>query len=525
MRSLGEGLEKSLRLHREHVAIEYTPDSGPGSHALTYGGLDHWSADVCDALRARGVGPGDRVALMLPNCPEYLVCAVAVARLGAAKLPVNPVLAPATIRYMLELGDAKVLVVGPGLAEKAKAALDGLDIAVLQTVPGIDGADPLPEAPAQNGPHRTIAAPVDPDLPAVVQFTGGTTGRPKGVLATQQGTRDFHLAQLIEGEIRRQERMLLMTPVSHAAGAFAETGLLRGATILLHESFDAGRTVHSLRHAGVTWTFLVPTMLYRILDALPPELRDRAAGLALDTVVYGAAPISPRRLAEALAVFGPVFVQLYGQSECPNWGTRLAKGDHDPARPGLLASCGRASFFVDVRIVDDEGRDLPTGETGEICLRSPYLMHSYVKDPDATAAKFLAGPGGDRWIRTGDLGAMDGDGFVYLKDRKADMVITGGMNVYSREVEDVLTKHPLVRAAAVIGVPHEDWGEAVQALVVAEDAVTGDELKAWCRERLSAYAVPKRFEFVGGFPETPYGKIDKKALRAAYWKDADRAIN
>jgi fatty-acyl-CoA synthase/long-chain acyl-CoA synthetase len=219
-------------------------------------------------------------------------------------------------------------------------------------------------------------------------------------------------------------------------------------------------------------------------------------------------------------MFGPVFVQLYGQTEAPNWGTRLAKTDHDLARPHLLSSCGQASIMADVQVVDDQGTPAPAGETGEICLRAPYTLDGYLDDPQATADKFL----GD-WIRTGDIGLLDEHGYLYLRDRKNDMVISGGMNVYCREVEDVLTRHPSVRAAAVIGIPHEDWGEAVHAVIVpATDRFSDSELLSWARDRLAGYARPKSVELVEALPETPFGKVDKKILRAPYWTDRDRAI-
>lgn len=516
MRSLGAALEKSMWLHRSHVAIEFEDET------ITYGVLDDWSDALASLLARHGVAPGDRVALLLDNCPEFLVACVAVARIAAAKLPLNPVLPPVSVRHMLDVGDARVIVVGPGLAALAREAVAGRSIVVIQLDGDgepIAGAVPFPVR--QSRPARArppLDREVDPELPAVLQFTGGTTGLPKGAIASQRGTLAFHLAQVAEAEIRQHERLLLTTPVSHAAGAFAETALMRGGTVLLHRSFDVSAVVHALRTQRVTWTFLVPTMLYRILDALPADLGP--GELSLETVVYGAAPISPRRLRDALSRLGPVFVQLYGQTECPVWGTRLGKADHDLSRPHVLASCGQASLMSDVRIVDDAGQDVPIGSDGEIALRAPYTLQGYAGDPVATAEKFF----GD-WIRTGDLGSMDAEGFVYLKDRRADLVISGGMNVYSREVEDALQAHPLVRSAAVIGVPHEDWGEAVHAIVVTTAPVGGDELRTWCRGRVAAYAVPKVVEFTEDLPETPYGKVDKKALRARYWKDADRAIH
>lgn len=291
---------------------------------------------------------------------------------------------------------------------------------------------------------------------------------------------------------------------------------------MLTDGFDAGEAVRLLERHSITWTFLVPTMIYRVLDTLAARPSGtRAGGTTLRTIVYGAAPISPARLDEALRLFGPVFVQLYGQTECPNWGTRLSKPDHDPARSHLLTSCGQPSIMADVKIVADDGNELPANEIGEICLRSPYTLERYLDDVAATRAKFLG-----NWIRTGDIGLMDDDGYVYLKDRKNDMIITGGMNVYGREVEDVLSAHPDVAAVAVIGIPHPDWGEAVHAVVVATGTgLTAQRLLAWTKPQLSAYAAPKSIEFVDSLPETPFGKIDKKALRATHWADATRAIN
>jgi fatty-acyl-CoA synthase len=501
--SVGAALERSLALYPEHPAIEFD------DRTLTYGDVERWSGALAEMFLSLGLGPGSRVAVLADNCPEFIITTVATARVGAAKVPVNPVLPQDTIRYALDLSDTDVLVVGPEFVEKAAGAVEGLDrVRLIQFGDAVrlNGAAEFPTLQASVTSTFVVGARAPADAPAAVQFTGGTTGRPKGVLHTQAALMSYHVAQIAEAEIRRQERMLLMTPLAHAAGNLAETALIRGATVVLHRGFsvpDAGRAI---RENGISWTFLVPTMLYRLLDQWPEE--ENSSDLALDTIVYGAAPMSPRRLEEAIARFGLVFIQLYGQTECPNWGTRLAKADHDLARPERLASCGQASLMVDVKVVDDDGHEVAPGETGEICLRAPYVLSEYVKNPEATAEKFLGG-----FIRTGDIGVMQPDRFVYLKDRKGDMIITGGMNVYSREVEDVLQAHHAVSAAAVVGLPDDDWGEAVVAVLTATEPIGADELKAWCRDKLANYAIPKRFEIVRRIPETPYGKVDKVALR------------
>ncbi|GAA4703112.1 AMP-binding protein [Pseudonocardia yuanmonensis] len=503
--TLGEEFEAALRRHRARTAVE------AGGRSWTYGDLDRWSAAVADQLGRAGVRRGDAVALYLGNCVEFVVADVAVARLGAVKVPVNPLLPESTVGHVLEAARVRALVLGTGVAGIGERAGAGLPILRVDDGGGPPAGERL-TGPADVAPPRLAVGPADR---AAIYFTGGTTGLPKGVVHTQASAVAVQYAQIVEAEIAQDERLLLMTPLAHAAGLFAQSALVRGATIVIEPGFDAARALDLLRTRGVTWTFLVPTMIYRLLDLT----RDRE-DLPLRTIVYGAAPIAPSRLARALEVFGPVFVQLFGQTECPNWGTRLAKHDHDPARPELLGSCGQASIMADVRVVDDAGWALPPGTTGEVCLRAPYTLESYLDNAEATAAKFLP----DGWIRTGDVGLLDDAGYLHLRDRKADMVISGGMNVYCREVEDVLVRHPAVARAAVIGVPHEDWGEAVHAVVVPAGDLDPAALLEWTRGELAAYARPKSVELVAELPETPFGKIDKKVLRAPHWAARDRAI-
>ncbi|GAY08274.1 class I adenylate-forming enzyme family protein [Pseudonocardia sp. N23] len=501
--TLGEELEAALRRHPDRIAIEHA------GRRWTFKDVDRRSAAVATQLADHGVVAGGVVALHLRNCAEFVVADVAVARLGAVKVPVNPLLPPATVAHVLRASGACLLVRGTSLPPVA-----GVPTLV------VDDGGGAPAAPDETltGEFSSVPVPVPrigPTDRAAIYFTGGTTGLPKGVVHSQASTVALHQAQLLEAEITADDRLLLATPLAHAAGLFAQSALIRGATSVIEAGFDAARVLDLLRDNAITWMFLVPTMIYRLLDAA-----GGAAAHRLRTVVYGAAPIAPNRLSAALELFGPVFVQLYGQTECPNWGTRLAKSDHDPARPGLLGSAGRASIAADVQVVAASGEALPAGATGEICLRSPYTLDCYLDDPTATAAKFL--PGG--WIRTGDVGFLDDDGYLHLRDRTSDMVISGGMNVYCREVEDALARHPAVARVAVIGVPHDDWGEAVHAVVVPGPGFAAAELLDWARGELAGYARPKTVEIVDDLPETPFGKIDKKVLRALHWAGRDRAI-
>ncbi|MCZ4519452.1 AMP-binding protein [Rhodococcus ruber] len=516
--SLRDAFDHSLTLNAGSTAIEF------GSHRTTYAELDRWADAIAAQLAGYGIGPGDPVAIYLHNCPAFFAVDVAIARLGAVKVPLNYMLPTGTVGYSLAKAGVRVLIAGTKLADSARTAASGLPDLVLVEACEDDSAAPTgdnvlvgqPDAESAPVKQPELGTAVTPASPAALYFTGGTTGMPKGVLHSQASTVAFHYAQLLEAEITQDERLLLMTPLAHAAGLFGQSALIRGATIVLTDGFDAAKTAALLTESRITWVFLVPTMIYRLIDVL----EGTESQLDLRTVVYGAAPIAPSRLEQALAMFGQVFIQLYGQTESPNWGTRLGKHDHDITRPHLLGSCGQASIMADVKIVDDAGRSVGPTETGEICLRTPYLLDRYIKAPEATEEKFL-----DGWIRTGDIGMLDAAGYLYLLDRKSDMVISGGMNVYCREVEDVLTTHPSIKDVAVIGIPHPDWGEAVHAVVTTtESDFDVDAVLQWTRGRLAAYARPKSIEIVASLPETPFGKVDKKVLRAPHWSEQARAI-
>jgi fatty-acyl-CoA synthase len=296
---------------------------------------------------------------------------------------------------------------------------------------------------------------------------------------------------------------------------------LRGGTNILLEGFDPEVLLDTIERERATSTLMVPTMLYVLLDT--PGIADRDLS-SLRTLAYGAAPMGRERLEQAMQTFGPIFVQGYGQTEAPMQISVLTKADHVRAaqRPEILTSCGRAVAIAEVRIAGDDLRELPDGEVGEIVVRGPHLTLGYVGKPDETAATIR-----DGWLCTGDLGRRDDEGYLYIVDRKKDMIISGGFNVYPKEVEQVLFSHPAVADACVIGVPDEKWGEAVKAIVVpAEGAeVDPEELIALVKQRKSSVLAPKSVELVDAIPLTSVGKHDKKALRARYWADRARAVN
>jgi fatty-acyl-CoA synthase len=340
------------------------------------------------------------------------------------------------------------------------------------------------------------------------------------VVHTQRVHVTMAMTELVEWDWPEEVRFLAMTPISHATGAMILAVLMRSGTFVLARGFDPRRFFELVERHRITCTFLVPTMIYVLLDH--PGLAEADLS-SLKTVIYGASPMSPGRLVEAMRRFGPVFMQLYGQSEAPNCISVLRRDDHDPERhPERLASCGLPVAGLQVALLDDEGREVPVGEVGEICCRGPLVMAGYWNKPEETEKAFRHG-----WLHTGDLARRDADGYLYIVDRSKDMIITGGFNVFPREVEDVLTRHPDVAAAAVIGVPDAKWGEAVKAVVVrrAGADVSAEALIALVRDAKGAVHSPKSVDFVDELPVTGLGKPDKKVLRARYWGGAARAVN
>ena len=486
----------------------------------TYG--DAWTrgGHLAAAFDDRGLAAGDRVGLLMSNQLDYFTGLFACVRGGYAAVPMNDMLSAEEFEYMLANSGARGVLVGGGFADTLAdvAPATDLDVQVAVEDPA-DAQVPLEEGlDAAAGTHDHPAAPGDLLL---LPYTGGTTGRPKGVRHTQEGVAMAMLAHVTELEVRDGEEMLFTTPLPHSAGYVAMSALVQGAHFTVTAGFDPGDFLALVDSEPVSWTFLVPTQIYRVLDH---DALGETDVSGLETVVYGAAPITPERLEEGLEVFGEVFIQLYGQTEMPDIGTILPKSDH--AGAGQVASCGKAAAMVDLRIAnpDDPGDTdpLPAGEEGELLLRSPYVMEQYHQRPEATAETLV-----DGWLRTGDIARTDEAGYVFLLDRASDMVISGGMNVYTTEVEDAIDRHPDVAQVAVIGIPDDGWGEAVHAVVVPVDdsGVSAEDIRGTADEHLADYKTPKSVAFVAEIPTTPYGKMDKKALREPYWEDEDREVS
>ena len=530
-RTLPPLFRRALEKYADRTAV------ASGERRLTYGELDARSAALANALVGMGVDPEDRVAVLLSNRPAYVVVDLAIVAAGAARLPLNPMLSPSEVRYTLSDSGASTVVCDAAhldvLAEVAPSLAASLDVVFVgddgDETPHIENAsvhryDELLAEGAETPP----AVDVEPEDVAGHFYTGGTTGQPKGVVYSQAALAASLYAHLAELGFDGSDTGLVVTPLSHSAGTFLWANLLAGATTVIQDGFDVERTLGAIESRGVTWTFMVPTMVYRLLDA---GLDDRDCS-SLDRLLYGAAPMRPDRLREGIEALGSIFFQFYGQTEVPNLVTTLGRQEHAVAarasaadgddRAERLQSAGQPCLLVDVRIVDPEtGEPRPPGEPGEVAVSSPYAFEKYHERPEETARTLR-----DGWVHTGDIGRLDEDGYLYLLDRKRDVIITGGMNVYSHEVEDALGDHPAIRNVAVFGIPDDDWGEAVHAVVVADsDALTAADVRAHADALLADYKKPKSVAFVDDLPTTAHGKVDKAALRDPYWEDADRSVS
>ncbi|MFC6718989.1 AMP-binding protein [Natrialbaceae archaeon GCM10025810] len=494
--------------------------------SLAYGELNRRSNALANSFLEFGLEPEARVATLLPNRLEAPIVDVAIYKTGAARLPINPELSETAIEHILTDAEPAVVVCDASRLDDVADLVD--DLSTRPVCVAVESADPpdgwRSAARLENGAAAdSPAVSVEPDAIAGHFYTGGTTGDPKGVCYTQSCLTTNLLAHPADLGFSSDDTGLVATPISHSAGTFLLAALLTGGTVVLHRGFNEDDFCAAVETHRVTWTFLVPTMLYRLLDG-PLAAWDVSS---LENVIYGAAPIRPDRLREALDRLGPILTQFYGQTEVPNLITTLDRRDHarvlEDGDEHLLGSAGQPCLLSDVKIVDPEtDEERETDEPGELLARAPYAFDGYFGLPEATDETLV-----DGWVRTGDIGRIDDEGYLYLLDRRSDVVVTGGMNVYTGEVERALGEQGDVGDVAVVGVPHEDWGEAVHAVVVPAEGLELDvhDLLAFAGQRLAGYKRPKSVAVVEALPTTPFGKIDREALRERYWADEDRRIN
>jgi len=512
-----QAFERAVAMYPERVAV------ADGERILSYSQLAAQVHATARGLRAAGLGAGDRVALLMPNCLEFLPTLFGLWRAGAAFTQLSPRAGVADFRYILESVGAKALIYHERLDQAVahiRPALPGTRLFIRC------GSSPAPADTIALG--KLVAGAAGGELPpvpgnrqlAMVGVTSGTTGRPKAVLIDHAAWSYYAIQAGLEiADPKPGEIFLHVAPLTHVTLVFVLPTWLRGGTNVVLDGFTPGAFADVVERRGVTATAAVPTIVYALLDA--PALLKRLG--TLSTIVYAGAPMSPARLAEGVARLGRVFVQTYAGTE-PGFVSRLGKEEHDPgSEPGRrrLSSAGRPLSFVAVCVQDEQDRELPAGAVGEVCVRSPGQMRGYLqseRDPEALR---------DGWVHTGDLGRLDEDGYLYIVDRKKDMIITGGVNVFPAQVEAILSAHPAVAQCAVIGIPDDRWGEAVTAVCVPRQGQkpAEHELIELVKANKGGAWAPKHVLFAEQLPTTATGKVDKKALRAPYWKGRERGVN
>jgi Acyl-CoA synthetases (AMP-forming)/AMP-acid ligases II len=497
----------------DKVAVEFE------GRTLTYAELDRRSNQVAGLLQQAGVKPGDRVAWLGRASEAWYEIFFGVAKARACLAPINSRLAPPEIAFILDDSSADIFFVSPEFFDCAQTVVSQVNrpirlIGVGGTRPGFDSYEALREA----APAPDLVRPAHED--DVLQlYTSGTTGLPKGVRLTHGNYAAFlELRYHVPGfAYDPDDVVLILMPLFHVAGTnIGFSGMASGCRIVLMAEFDPPKVLETIERARVNHTFLAPVMINVLLQT--PQIAETDFS-SMKTVSYGASPISEAVLKAATERFGCGFIQFYGMTETCGAGATLSPADH---RGELLRSCGGAWYSLEVRVADEDGRELPPGEIGEIEIRGPIVMAGYWNRPEATAETIRP----DGWLRTGDAGYRNADGFFFVHDRVKDMIVSGGENVYPAEVENAILGCPGVADAAVIGVPDDRWGEAVKAICVKKPGENPDpaDIIAWARQRIAGYKVPKSVDFIDALPRNPSGKVLRRELRKPYWEGRERKV-
>ena len=511
-------LRDTVGAHGDRVAVT------SGEIHRTYSELWAAACRLANALLSLGLRAGDRVATLGDNSDGSIEISCGLALAGLVRCPMYTQNPSAVHLYMLNAVEAAALIVEGAYYPEVSGRLAEAPSVRQVIVRGEPRDGTLSYADLVGGANdREPGVVVDEDAPHIIRFSSGTTGRPKGILHTARGWkamgREFQQAL---PRFTADDAYLAAGPLSHAAGLLSWPVISSGARHVIMPKFDVDEFIELVAQERCTLTLLVPTMIQRIVNHPDASRHDLSS---LRAIFYGAAPISERTLTDAIRLWGPVLHQLYGQSEAPAITVLPARhhddGDKDAAR--WRRSAGRPTSNTTIKILDDNDRELPVGGVGEICARTPGMMREIWRDPIATAERMTP----DGYVRTRDVGSLDQDGFLYLSDRKEDLIISGGFNIWPAEVENALCSHPAVLEAAVVGVPDENWGETVLAAVVLRDGCQADaaDLIGWCRDRIGAVKKPTRIEFSKEpLPKSGVGKVMRRAIREKYWKDEVRAI-
>lgn len=499
-----------------------------GDNTTSYGELDALANRLANGLLSLGVNKGDRVCILGENSLEHPQLFLAAGKIGAVTVSLNCRLAPAELAYIINDSQAKVLLVLDEMfltvLQKLRALLPtDLHLLTRGEANSIGWADFLAQHSAEH-PSSETDLDIGPEDAFFQLYTSGTTGNPKGVVLCHRNV----IAECVMNTTIMPTRPgpgsvdLICAPFFHIGGAASVLiSLYSGVHIILHKTFNPAAVVADIESNPINGIFMVPAMIMAVLAL--PDIEQRNFD-NLKQIYYGASPISEAVLRKAMAVFGAEFIQMYGMTETTGTVVNLSAADHALAlqgRPELLRSCGKASVGAEVKVMDLQGCQVATGIVGEIWVKSDTNMQTYYNLPEATAANLT-----DGWVHTGDAGLMDELGYLYLKDRMKDMVVSGGENIYPVEVENALASHPAVLDVAIIGVPDEKFGEALLAFVVVRDGHTLEleSMIDFCRDKIAGYKIPRQLQLIEELPRNPSGKILKKELRKPFWEGVGRNI-
>lgn len=514
MYTLGDIPRKSVINHADRIATVFEDTR------LTYRELDNRVNQLANTFTGMGYKKGDRVTVLAVNTHKYLEIYFATSKLGMSVTPLNFRLADEEIEFIVNDSEAICFLVGDGYEERALSLKEKFKnikdwIALDSKADGYEYYEDLIQKASTDEPD----VEVDENDLAVLMYTGGTTGLPKGVMLTHRNTMTAVLSAALGCRFDHDDATCFVLPLFHVSYWPAFAVMLMGGTVVINRKPDLGEILRLIQDEKCTHMNLVPTIYGWILDY--PEI-DKYDLSSLRMLSYAGSPFPPDVLKRCMKRFGSIFVQGYGSTEALG-ATGLAEWDHhlEGEKSKYLASAGRPSFCADVRIVDENFNTLKTGEIGEIAVKGKHVMVGYWKNPELTKECLR-----DGWFRMGDMGYFDEEGYLFLVDRKADMIVTGGENVYPKETEDVLYEHPAVMEAAVVSAPDEKWGERVQAVVVLrqDQKTTEEELIQHCKEKLAGYKCPKAVEFWDALPKTPIGKIVRKDVKQKFWEGHDRTI-
>jgi acyl-CoA synthetase (AMP-forming)/AMP-acid ligase II len=517
-----------MRLHdfldfyaREHPTAEFAIQDG---RRLDYAEARDAANRLANAFVQAGVAVGDRVAILSKNSIPYVLTYFGASKAGVAPVPLNYRLAPPELVYIVNDAQAKVLIAAAEYRSPIDSVRDELKtvtrfLSVGGNARGWEDFDTWADGEPTTPPARTVGDGDD----VYQMYTSGTTGRPKGAVLTHGAVTTNFVQSALYFAAEAGERWLIVAPLYHAAAAVtAFVAIFAGGSLFIMTDFDPAEVVRALSEERIARATLVPAMIQACLVGVPDVAQRRYDSLR--TVTYGASPISEQTLRRAIEVFQCEFLQGYGMTETTAALTYLSPADHAKAlrdKPELLLSAGRAVAGTEIRIVDDQDRPVPGGTIGQIIARGPQLMRGYWNQEESTAEALRGG-----WMHTGDAGTMDAEGFIFIQDRVKDMIVSGGENVYPREIEEVLFQHPLVADAAVIGVPDERFGEAVKAVIVLRQGATASEqdIVDFCRDKLGGYKRPRSVDFLTVLPRNPSGKVLKRELREKYWVGHRRRV-